>query len=406
METDEAAPTGNWQARVLVGGMTFSKTLKIETVVPNRLKIVLDAGRDVLVRKDMPFDAAVTAQWLHGAPAANLKFDVSARLARRPTRFDRYQDYSFDDPARDFEGATVEVAKGSLDAQGRGTARIDIDPRQPSPGMLEASFTSRVFEESGDFSVDSFALPFHPYDAYVGVRAPKGDPARGMLLTDKDQEVSIVTVDPAGRPVSRDKVLVSLYKIEWKWWWDRSGESLAQYVSDVQTRPLLKGEVSTRDGAGKWTFQIHYPDWGRYLDPGRGPRERPRLGPDRLHRLAGLGRTGPRGRRGRRDGAQLHRRQARVQGRGEGRHLPARSRPGPGPGVYRERHLGHRQVLGVHGQGREPLRDPAYGGHDAQRLRPRHAHPAAPRQGERHADPALRRHPHPRRGPRNTPRAR
>jgi uncharacterized protein YfaS (alpha-2-macroglobulin family) len=265
VETDEAAPTGNWQARVLVGGLTFSKTLKIETVVPNRLKIVLDPAREVLVRKDMPFDAAVTAQWLHGAPAANLKYDVSVRLSGRPTRFDKYADYSFDDPARDFEGATVEAAKGTLDAGGRATARIDIDPQQPSPGMLDAAFTSRVFEDSGDFSVDTFSLPFHPYDAYVGVRLPKGDQARGMLLTDKDHEVSIVTVDPAGRPVSRDKVLVSLYKIEWKWWWDRSGESLAQYVSSVRNLPIAKGEVSTRDGAGKWTFQIRYPDWGRYL---------------------------------------------------------------------------------------------------------------------------------------------
>ena len=265
VETDETAPTGNWQARVLVGGLTFSKTLKIETVVPNRLKIVLDPAREVLVRKDMPFDAAITAQWLHGAPAANLKFDVSVRLSRRPTRFDKYPDFSFDDPARDFEGATVEVAKGTLDAEGRGTARIDIDPQQPSPGMLDAAFTSRVFEESGDFSIDTFSLPFHPYDAYVGVRAPKGDQERGMLLTDKDQEVSIVTIDTAGRPVSRDNVIVSLYKIEWKWWWDRSGESLAQYVSNVQTRPLLRADVSTRDGAGKWAFQVRYPDWGRYL---------------------------------------------------------------------------------------------------------------------------------------------
>jgi uncharacterized protein YfaS (alpha-2-macroglobulin family) len=263
--TDETAPTGNWQARVLVGGMTFSKTLKIETVVPNRLKIVLDAGREALVRKDMPIDAALTGQWLHGAPAASLKFDVSVRLSRRPTRFDRFQDYVFDDPAREFEGGTLDVAKGVLDAQGRGSARIDIASPQPSPGVLDATFTSRVFEESGDFSIDTFSLPFHPYDAYVGVKPPKGDPARGMLLTDKDHEVAIVTVDTAGRPVSRDKIVVSLYKIEWKWWWDRSGESLAQYVSNVQTRPLLKGEVSTRDGVGKWTFQIKYPDWGRYL---------------------------------------------------------------------------------------------------------------------------------------------
>ena len=265
VETDEAAPTGNWQARVLAGGLAFGKTLKIETVVPNRLKIVLDTGREVLAVKDMPFDASVTAQWLHGAPAANLAYDVAVQLARRPTRFDRFQEYVFDDPAREFVSGTVDVAKGVLDAQGRASAKIDFTSPQPSPGMLNATFTSRVFEESGDFSVDTFSLPLHPYDAYVGVKPPKGDAARGMLLTDKDQEVAIATVDPSGRPVSRDKIIVSLYKVEWTWWWDKSGESLAQYVSNVQTRPLLRGEVSTRDGVGKWTFQVKYPDWGRYL---------------------------------------------------------------------------------------------------------------------------------------------
>jgi len=274
VETEEAAPTGNWQARVLVGGLTFSRTLKIETVVPNRLKIVLDPGREALLRKDMPLTASVAAQWLHGAPAANLKYDVNVRLTPRPTRFDRYPDFSFDDPARDFEGGTFEVAKGTLDAEGRATAKIAIEPRQPSPGSLEAAFTSRVFEESGDFSVDAFSLPFHPYDSYVGVRTPAGDPARGMLLTDQDHEVRIVTVDPAGRPVPRDKVIVSLYKIDWRWWWDRSGESLAQYVSSVETRPILRGEIATPDGAGTWTFRIRYPEWGRYLvraeDPAGG----------------------------------------------------------------------------------------------------------------------------------------
>lgn len=263
--TDEAAPTGNWQARVLVGGLTFAKTLKVETVVPNRLKVQLDMGREALTAKDMPFEAAMAAQWLHGAPAAGLAFDVSVRLSRRPTRFERFQDFAFDDPAREFEGGTIDVAKGVLDAQGRGKARIEIDPPSASPGLLDAAFTSRVFEESGDFSVDTFSLPFHPYDAYVGIKPPQGDAVRGMLLTDKDHEVAIVTVDPSGRPVSRDRIVVSLYKVEWKWWWDKSGDSLAQFVDDVSNRPLLTGEVSTRDGAGTWRFQIKYPDWGRYL---------------------------------------------------------------------------------------------------------------------------------------------
>lgn len=263
--TDETAPTGNWRARVLVGGLTFSKTLKIETVVPNRLKVDLQTPGEVLTRKDLPFEAAVAGQWLHGAPAANLKFDVTVRLSPRPTRFEKYPDYAFDDPGREFSGGEVVTEAGLLDAQGRGRLALDFDPGASSPGMLEAAFVTRIFEDSGDFSIDTVSRPFHPYDSYVGVKVPRGDEARGMLLTDRDQAVDIVTLDPQGRPVSRDGLRVALYKVEWRWWWDRSGESLAQYVSSVRTRPLLTGQVSTREGAGRWTFQIKYPDWGRFL---------------------------------------------------------------------------------------------------------------------------------------------
>lgn len=264
-ESDEAAPTGNWQARVLVGGLTFSRTLKIETVVPNRLRIEFKTGHEVLTARDVPFEASIVSQWLHGAPAANLKFDVAVRLAARPTRFEKYQNYSFDDPASEFSGGEAVVEKGVLDAAGRGRVKLEFASKQSSPGMLEASFITRVFEESGDFSIDSFSQPFHPYDAYVGIMTPKGDASRGMLLTDMDHTVDIVTLDPSGRPIPREKLKVSFYKLGWKWWWDKSGESLAQFVSSRQTTPLLSGEVSTPGGTGQWTFRIKYPDWGRYL---------------------------------------------------------------------------------------------------------------------------------------------
>ena len=263
--TDESAQTGNWEARVLVGGLTFTKSLKIETVVPNRLKIDFEPGRKMLTKADMPFEASIAGRWLHGAPAADLKFDVTVKLFPRPTRFERFADFSFDDPASDYSGGEAVTEKGILDSGGLGKLRLDFQPKQASPGLLEALFVTRIFEESGDFSIDTFSLPFHPYDSYVGLKTPKGDSVRGMLLTDKDQAVDIVTLDPSGKPVSRDKIAVSLYKIDWRWWWDRSRESLAQYVSSTATRPVLTGEVSTRDGLGRWTFQVKYPDWGRYL---------------------------------------------------------------------------------------------------------------------------------------------
>jgi len=265
VSTGEDAPTGVWKARVLVGGLSFAKDLRVETVTPNRLKILFQPGREVLVEKEMPVQGSLSSQWLHGAPASDLKFNVKVRFTTRPTRFDRYQDYIFDDPAREFSAVEQDLGDGQLDAKGEALFPVKLTVEQPSPGMLEAGFVTRVFEETGEFSTDSVSLPFHPYDSYVGLKTPKGDEARGMLLTDTDHPVSIVTLDPAGRPVSRDNVDVRLYKIEWKWWWDKSGESLAQYASAQAAKALLKGTVSTKNGVGQWTFRIKYPDWGRYL---------------------------------------------------------------------------------------------------------------------------------------------
>src|SRR5690606_37911517 len=69
--TSPDAPTGNWLARVKVGGTQFSQTLKIETVKPNRLKINLDFGTDKFTSPQI--NGSLNVKWLHGAPGRNLK---------------------------------------------------------------------------------------------------------------------------------------------------------------------------------------------------------------------------------------------------------------------------------------------------------------------------------------------
>jgi uncharacterized protein YfaS (alpha-2-macroglobulin family) len=264
IRTAEDALTGNWKARVLVGGLTFEQNVKIETVVPNRLKINFQPGAEKILQ-GKPLAAVLSSQWLHGAVAANLKFDAKVRLTPRPTSFPRWPDFVFDDPAREVTSSEQQVAEARLDANGQAGFPIDLEMEQAAPGMMDARFMVRVFEESGDFSSDTLTLPFYPFASFVGVKVPKGDEARGMLLTDRDHVLQIVTVDPEGRPLTREKLQATLYKVEWKWWWDKSGDSLAQYVSSPSHVPLLKGEVSTRDGIGQWKFRINYPQWGRYL---------------------------------------------------------------------------------------------------------------------------------------------
>lgn len=281
MKTSENAPTGNWSAKATLGGMSFTKPIKIETVMPNRLKVALDLQRDEAgtlrasdpecARRPSACDARLRiqgtlfGQWLNGATAAGLKADVKLRLAPAATRFDRNADFIFEDPARVFASEPQDVFEGELDATGH--ARIDrkLDSIQAAPGMLSAAFTSRIFERGGAFSVAYTTHTLSPYARYVGLKLPKGDVSRNMLLTDVPHTVELAALTEAGAPTDIDEVEVTLYKVDWKWWWDKSGDSLAQYAQRTHSSVVQQDIVSIAQGKGAWQFEIKYPAWGRYL---------------------------------------------------------------------------------------------------------------------------------------------
>ena len=264
LKTAADAPTGDWTAKALLGGTSFSRTLKVETVMPNRLKIELDVGKGKLTGST-PLRGKLSAQWLTGATAAGLKADVQMRLLKAPTRFERFADFSFDDPAREFAAEPVTIFEGKLDASGAAAFQHADAPGKDAPGMLTAALTTRVFEPGGAFSISRQSTPFSPYDRYVGIKLPKGDVARNMLLTDTPHTVEVASLSAEGKPVSTKNLEVTLYKVEWKWWWDKSGDTLAQYASASHASVVKKDKVATSNGQGTWNFEIKYPQWGRYL---------------------------------------------------------------------------------------------------------------------------------------------
>lgn len=257
------APTGNWIARVRVGGAIFEKVLKIETVMPNRLKIGLDFGAETKSLSGGTVTGELSARWLHGAIARNLKADVKLAFTASKTTFAKYTEYVFDDPVRQYEPEEQDIFAGPLDEHGRATIMADIFAQNVSPGMLTAHFKTRVFEAGGAFSVDRFSIPYHPYPRYVGIRIPEGD-QRGMLLTDTLHTVRIVMLDAQGDPVPKGRVEIQLYKIDWRWWWEKGAESL-NYINSSSYKPLQTDVIEIENGRGKWQFEIKYPSWGRYL---------------------------------------------------------------------------------------------------------------------------------------------
>jgi uncharacterized protein YfaS (alpha-2-macroglobulin family) len=258
------APTGNYTGRVTVGGATFDKTLKVETVMPNRLKIAMDFGTDQLRAKGR-ISGVLTSAWLHGAPARSLKADVELALSPAHTSFKRFDEYVFDDPTRKYETERQQIFEGTLDETGKARVEATVEAETVAPGKLRADLTTRVFEPGGAFSTDRFTIPYSPFERYVGIRTPKGDKTRGMLLTDTKHRLDVALVDPDGGPGGDGEVEVKLYKVDWRWWWERGEEDLAAWAEASVRTPLASGTVKVTNGAGAWEFEIKYPDWGRYL---------------------------------------------------------------------------------------------------------------------------------------------
>ena len=274
LTTEEDAPTGNWQARVLVGGVTFDKTIKIETIKPNRLKIKTKFEDEVL-SIDNSIKGDLEVLWLHGAIAKNLDADINVRFRPSKTTFKTFPGYIFDDPTRTFGTEEQQVFDGTISNEGKASFSLDPSLENQAAGMLKASFITKVYENGGDFSTDVITKDFSPYSTYIGLNAPKGDKARGMLLTDTQHNFEIVSVDDQGKPKATKDLEVYIYKIDWRWWWDTSEDNLSSYNRSSYHDEIFKTKVSTNtSGKGNFKFELKYPEWGRYLvrviDPNGG----------------------------------------------------------------------------------------------------------------------------------------
>lgn len=262
--TSPDAPTGNWIGRVKAGGLNLSQVLKIETVKPNRLKINLNFGKERFTEADV--SGRLEVKWLHGAPGRRLKSQFELLLVPTPTVFPNYKEYTFDDIARSYTPEAKPVFDGFTDDDGNAIVDVNLDPGVSPPGFLNAVFRGKVFEESGNFSIDRFSLPYYPYSSYIGMKTPEGEKYSGILYFDKPHQINLVTLDQDGKPVSRSNVELSLFKLNWQWWWDNSTDGIANYVEGAYSKLVKKASVSTQNGKGTYNLQLKASEnsYGRY----------------------------------------------------------------------------------------------------------------------------------------------
>lgn len=260
-KTDANAPTGYWNAVFKLGGLTFTKTLRIETIKPNRLSInILFPNENVVGEGISTAPVKVKTQWLHGAKTPDRKAIVEVKMNSGNGQFDSYPDYVFSDKTKYFEPYNETLFDGTTDSEGN----FSFDPSKikttNAPGLLNAVFTTRVFEASGDFSITAQSIKYSPYKEYVGIRMPESED--NWYATDKPVRLNGVTVDASGKKTGSGTVNIEVYKLDWRWWWDSEYENTGSYINQGYNKKVFEKNLPVTEGA--FSTDLNISQYGRY----------------------------------------------------------------------------------------------------------------------------------------------
>ena len=262
LATDQNSQTGVWGAKITVGGASFNKRIRIEAVKPNRLKIDLKF-KDQVIQRGQALNANLHGEWLTGAKIGGLKYVIETEFRSVNNSFAGYDGYQFNNEYRSFKHESGPKITGQTDAQGNALITNSLWYGKNAGGMLKANITTRLFEPSGEASVNGTEIMYSPYNSYVGIKSPDG--ADDRLDTDKDYKFEIATVSLLGKPMPNHKVKINVYKLHWYWWWRSDQSTFASYVSDSNLEPVKSMTVTT-SVMGRSSFNINMPsdDWGTY----------------------------------------------------------------------------------------------------------------------------------------------
>jgi len=266
VQTSPSDETGLWQAVFKFGNSVVRQNLRVETVKPNRLEIKFDTP-DVISLKNGR-KANLNAKWLNGLIASGLKAEIDVVVSQGQTSFKSFPTYSFGNDSEHFYTEEYSLFSGPLD--GEGNVMVGFDPIKDlsADQMLSATFSTKVFEPGGDFSIASSKAMLSPCERYVGVEMPETESKYGKYyFTNRDWRFPIAVVKENGELATSTITLsYQFYKLDGYWWWSsEDAYSLQKYVRGTYKNAEQRGTLTCNNGKTSLSLNVPNEKWGLYL---------------------------------------------------------------------------------------------------------------------------------------------
>ncbi|WP_020398394.1 alpha-2-macroglobulin [Kordiimonas gwangyangensis] len=218
------ARTGQWRAAFYaddedkpVGDARFM----VEDFVPERLSATLEAGVDAVTSSN-PVDVTVQADFLYGAPGADLKGQLSVSLEKDPQPFPNFKAYSFGLVQDEFQPQPPKRQDFVTDANGTARVSVAFAPLPDTSHVLRARVAAEVTDVGGRPVADLIAMPVRQSTVFLGVKTE----GRGGFDESDAAKLSVVALSNEGEPIAehgvnavwvREHYQYSWYRLDGSW---------------------------------------------------------------------------------------------------------------------------------------------------------------------------------------------
>ncbi|MBK8406286.1 MAG: hypothetical protein IPL25_20160 [Saprospiraceae bacterium] len=251
--------TGNYKAVLQAGPGVFEHTLKVETVKPNRFKVLVDFPANWKPGAELP-NVPLAAEYLHGAAANGKQVKVELHYEQKPPVFKKWKDFNFDDPEKLKVSGQLDIIDGNLNEAGKTILDLGTLNRSMFNGDIQAVFVSRIFDE-GDMSTDYYEKNIKMFPEYVGIKCPETNFGK-LYPVNESQEFELAVLTDAEQSVANRKLKVELFTVNWEWWYEIRAQN-GQYTHS-NFRKLVSQKMTQTDANGKAKVSFTMKDYDRY----------------------------------------------------------------------------------------------------------------------------------------------
>jgi len=247
----EYSQTGGYSADVYTGSNQFigSYKFKVEEFVPDKIRVNVKSDKE----KTKPGNKVkidVAAEFLFGAPAAEMKYEADIQLNHRSFSSKNFPGYVFSNSS--ITNTTIDhtFLEGQLDFEGKTKIEYSIPSEIKSKGVVTGTAYVSIFDLTGRTVTRSASFDVYPKDYFIGIKA--NDYYYGV---NENISFNLIAIDKNDKQINNFSAKVKLVRYEWQTVLKRDYNNRYYYASEEKEVHEWEKDV-TINGPTKFNFMV------------------------------------------------------------------------------------------------------------------------------------------------------